>query len=483
MNEKVEENQLTIKVKHGQKMTIQVCLIGLVAILGIGFGAVVLEHILVREALRSEADHFWKMIESDADFLAPNTANLKGFYVVDGQNNSGVEGLLSDPNKPGSHPNAVSGQLKELKASELPKEKSPVKGLAGISKLPAEYLAKRTGFHKISGEPTHSLLYVSEKSQSRIYLLFDGKRVLRLALFFGLFPLGLVLVLIYITAWWVYRESSSLLSPIVWLANKFDKFDPAHPDASLEDLNQIPGDSDWEIEKLVNSFSTYSRRIKRFVERERSFTRDTSHELRTPLTVIKMASDLLLAEQELDDYSKKYVTRIKGSAQDMEELIDAFLILARETDKEFIDEQTAVLDVINNEIRVAQIYLEDKPIAVEIDEQFPLELFTARKVMSIVLGNLIRNAALYTNEGKIKIIIQEFSVVIQDTGIGMSEDQISRVFHPYYRAQHDAKTKRRGYGVGLTIVKRLCNRFGWTVNVQSEVDVGTSIEVVFIEKR
>lgn len=431
-------NQSTIKSKFSQKTTLQVCLIGLVAILGIGFASVVLEQFLVREALKSEALHFWKNLESNPDFLAPNTSNLKGYHTPSGQS---VE----------------------------------------LSSRPVEYANMAPGFHKMHGQSAHSLLYISEKNGDFLHLLFDGKSVLRLAIFFGIFPLTLVLMLIYLTAWWVYRESSSLLSPIVWLANKFDRFDPAHPDANLEDISDIPGDSDWEVEKLLTSFTSYSRRIQRFVERERAFTRDASHEFRTPLTVIKMASDLLLAEQELDDYSKKYVTRIKGSARDMEELIDAFLILARETDKEFIDEHTVISEVVEKEVKGAQIYLEGKPVRIEIDEQYPLELFTARKVMSIVLGNLIRNAVLYTNEGTVTISIKEYSVQIIDTGIGMCEEQIKKVFQPYYRAENESKTKRKGYGVGLTIVKRLSTRFNWVVEVESELGVGTRIEVIFLE--
>lgn len=414
-------------------MTLQACLIGLVAILSIGFASVVIEQFLVKEALTGEAKHFWLGYEKNPQFPPPNTANLKGYLTAAG---------TSD------------GLPESLKGYDL-------------------------GFEKMHGQTAHSLLYTSELNGKRLYLLFDGESVLRLALFFGIFPLTIVLLLIYLTAWWVYRESNYLLSPIVWLANKFDHFDPAHADASLADLGDIPGDVDWEVEKLVTSFSSYSRRIQRFVERERAFTRDASHEFRTPLTVIKMASDLLLAEHDLDEYCKKYVTRIKGSARDMEELIDAFLILARETDKEFVDEHTIVAEVVEREIRNADIYLDNKPLVINIDEQFPLELYTARKVIAIVLGNLIRNAILYTNEGSVTVTLKEHSVVIADTGIGMTEEQTKKIFQPYYRAEQEGKTKRKGYGVGLTIVNRLSNRFNWIVDVDSKVGVGTSIEVTF----
>jgi len=430
---KTIKNRSVISSKLSRKMTLQACLIALVAILSIGSASIVIEQFLVRKALGGEAEHFWSAYKLDSTFRTPNSDNLKG-YLTDIGDETGLPDQL--------------------------------KGLS-------------LGFHKMHGQMAHSLLYSSERYDKRLHLLFDGETVLRLAVLFGIFPLIIVLVMIYSVAWWVYRESNSLLSPIVWLANKFDRFDPAHASSNLDDLRDIPGDMDWEVDKLVTSFSSYSLRIKRFVDRERAFTRDASHEFRTPLTVIKMASDLLLAEQDLDDYSKKYVTRIKGSAKDMEELIDAFLILARETDKEFEEEQINVIETIEHEVKAADVYIDEKPIVVQIDQQYPLTLYTAHKVLSIVLGNLIRNAVLYTNKGMVNIIIKKHSVVIADTGIGMTEEQIKKIFQPYYRADHEDKTTRKGYGVGLTIVKRLSNRFNWLVEVQSEVGEGTSIEVTF----
>ena len=424
----------TIRSKLSRKMTLQSLLIALVAVLGIGFASVVIEQFLVREALNREAQHFWDIYKTNPDFPAPNTDNLKGYLhaIADGE-----------------------------------------------EVLPEELRGYGLGYHKVHGQVAHSLLYTSEYEGNHLHLLFDGRSVLRLALFFGVFPLTIVLILIYVTAWWVYRESNMLLSPIVWLANKFDRFDPAHPDANLDDLEEVPGDLDWEVEKLYSSFSSYSRRIKQFVERERAFTRDASHEFRTPLTVIKMASDMLLSENDLDEFVRRYVTRIKGSARDMEELIDAFLILARETDKEFEQDEVVVADVVNRELQAASIYLEDKPIRIEVVEESPLVLSTARKVLSIVLGNLIRNAVIYTNEGSVTVTIKENSVLVTDTGIGMSEEQTRKIFQPYYRAECANKSNRKGYGVGLTIVRRLCGRFNWTVDVASEEGAGTTFTVNF----
>ncbi len=420
-------------------MTLQACLIASVALLAITFSSIILEQFLVKEALNREAVHFWKKYSEQNDFPAPNTDNLKGY--------------LTNPRYTGE--------------------------------LPAELQSYGLGYHKIHGQTDHSLLFVSQHGEERLHLLFDGESVMRLAVFFGVLPLTIILVLIYITAWWVYRESNLLLSPIIWLSNKFDQVDPNTTDVATIDLNDVPGDVDWEVEKLIKSFESYSNRIRSFVERERAFTRDASHEFRTPLTVINMASDMLLAEPDLNKYSMKYATKIKDSAKDMQALIDAFLILARETHKEFEHEDIDVAEIVDHEIANASVYIEDKPVTIKVEKRFGLHLNTAKEVLSIVLGNLIRNAVLYTEEGEVAVTLTDSSVIVSDTGIGMSGEQIERIFQPYFRAETSAPDKstnkaRKGYGVGLTIVKRLCIRFNWVLDVKSEMGKGTSITVKFL---
>jgi len=423
-------------------MTLQASLIALVAILAIGFSSIILEQFLVREALNREAIHYWDNYNRDPGFPEPNTDNLKGYLTVGGD----------------------------------------------LTNLPEELRGYSLGYHKFHGQAEHSLLFISQEGERRLHLLFDGRSVMRLAIFFGVLPLTIILILIYITAWWVYRESSNLLSPIIWLSNKFDQVDPAKDDITKLNLDDVPGDVDWEAEKLITSFQSYSRRIRSFIERERSFTRDASHEFRTPLTVIKMAADMLSSEPDLNKYSKKYVEKIKNSTKDMESLIDAFLILARETHKEFEFEDINVAALLEEEVHSSSMLIENKEIDVSIVEQSDLNLHTAKQVLSIVMGNLIRNAMIYTNEGKIQITVKENSVLIEDTGIGMDKIQIARIFQPYYRASEEKTNRnksnnssdsRKGYGVGLTIVKRLANRFNWTLEVNSEIGIGTQIEVYF----
>lgn len=414
-------------------MILQAGLIALVAILSIGSTSVIMEQLLVREALDREAQHFWKNYDKNQDFMPPNTANLKGYLSISSEKNS----------------------------------------------IP-EYLQNYDlGYHKIDGPMAHSLLFVSEHQGKRIHLLFDGKSVTRLAIIFGVVPLTIALLLIYLASWWVYRESNVLVSPIVWLANKYQNLDPAKPETNFAELLEVPGDIDWEIEQLITSLNNYSKRINLFMERERGFTRDASHEFRTPLTVIKMASDLLIAEHQLDDYSKKYAQRIKKAATDMEELIDAFLVLARETDQEFETEDIDVYQLVEAELKSASVYNKEKNLEFLVKQNQELKIRTAPKVLSIVVGNLIRNAVLYTESGSVTVTINSNNIEVSDTGVGLSDEQIKRIFTPYYRVEDTDKLKRTGYGVGLTIVQRLCNRFNWRVEVESELDQGSTFRVLF----
>lgn len=424
-------SEKSIRKKISRMMTIQACLIAVVATLGIITASVVIEQLLVKKALVSEAEHFWQNYQKGKAFPTPNTANLKG-YLTHGDSSHG---------------------------------------------LPEDFIGYSSGYHKLPERAGYSLLFVDQRADETLYLLFDGRSVGRLALYFGILPLLISLLLIYICAWWVYRQSGKVLSPILWLAKKFEKFDPAHPDATQINIGDIPGDIDWEIEKLSYALDNYSRRIKNFVERERTFTRDASHEFRTPLTVIRMATDILNNDQALSDKALKSVDRIKRAATDMEELIQAFLLLAREIDNEFEEQDVSINRLVKEELAKSEELLKNKQLKVNTVDNAELVISSSEKVLSIVIGNLLRNAIMYTEQGTVELVVNQDNVQINDTGVGISEQHMKKIFQPHYRAEHG---EREGYGVGLAIVKRLSDRFNWPVSIDSEVGKGTQITIKFL---
>ena len=217
-------------------------------------------------------------------------------------------------------------------------------------------------------------------------------------------------------------------------------------------------------------------RLESFITRERNFTRDASHELRSPLTVINIAADMLISEQELSVSALKTVDRIKRAVSDMEELTDAFLLLARESDQGLSQDKVCINDVIQEEIDRAQLLIQDKDLAISFTPENRLNAQASDKVVSVIVGNLLRNAILYTDEGSVDIKIISDKVVISDSGKGIPEQQVNDLFKPYYRGSNNSTS---GYGVGMTIVKRLTDRFNWPIRIDSTPGLGTSIEVRF----
>jgi signal transduction histidine kinase len=295
-------------------------------------------------------------------------------------------------------------------------------------------------------------------------------------MYYGLFPLTLILIFLYTTLWFSYRFSRRMVSPVSWLANQVNRIDFNAKQISPINLDEIPSETDEEIQLLANSIVHLGERVDRFIERERNFTRDASHELRSPLTVIRIATDMLQSEQSLSALATSSLQKIKRAADDMEDLTEAFLLLARESDDALTIDSVNVNDIVHEEVDRAELFNRVKKLPISVNEKSQLQINASDKVLSVLLGNLIRNAILYTESGTIEITVTDKSVIIEDSGVGMSKEEVDHIFMPYYRAKNGGNV---GHGVGLTIVKRLSERFHWPLKVKSFPGEGTRIEVFF----
>jgi signal transduction histidine kinase len=262
-----------------------------------------------------------------------------------------------------------------------------------------------------------------------------------------------------------------VVSPVIWLANQVRQWDPQRPDATALRPENLPVDVEGEALTLASSLHDFASRIGSFVEREHNFTRDASHELRTPLTVIRVAGDMMDEDQTLSPAARRSLKRIRLAGRDMEALIEALLILAREGDTGLPDEDFSVARVVAEEIDKALPLLAGKPVQLELQKQADPHLRAPARVFSVLLGNLLRNACHYTDEGRITVTVRADSVAIRDSGIGMNPEELARVFEPFYRA---GDRQRDGQGIGLSIVQRLSQRYGWPVSLESESGKGTT---------
>lgn len=410
---------------------LQVAAISFATLLGVYGASAVLKDVLIQRALTDEAGHYWKRLAQEPRAPLPDTFNMLGHLIP-----------------PGGDSATLPEHLRDL----------------------------APGYHSLPKLKGGALVYVSDGPPGRLYLVFNQKQVDALAFFFGAVPLAVVLVVIYVIAWITYGASRRAVSPVIWLSGVVQHWDPKNPDVAALAPERLPGDVEGEVRVLAAALHDFATRIESLVERERNFTRDASHELRTPLTVIRMASDLLLADGELLPHADRSVRRIKGATRDMEALIESFLILAREGDTGLPEEDFVVNDVVRVEIEKARHLLIDKPVELCLQEPHAFALHASPRVLAVMLGNLLRNACHYTEKGSITVSIGVDRITVDDSGIGMTPEELERVFEPFFRA---GERRDGGQGVGLTIVHRLSNRFGWPVQLESEYGRGTRATIRF----
>lgn len=231
---------------------------------------------------------------------------------------------------------------------------------------------------------------------------------------------------------------------------------------------------DNEIGRLAKSLEQALARVAAFVEREQNFSRDASHELRTPVAIVQSSTELL-ARQQLPEAAREHLQQIRSAALQMEQIISTLLALARETSAT-LHQPVMLLPILEKTIVQHAALLRDKDV--QLDVQVPASATVAlpAPVLSILLNNLIANAFHYTQVGGIVIAWHDNALEIRDTGPGIEQDIVDRLGQPLVKG--NAST---GFGLGLSIAKRLCDRFDVVLDIGTIEDGGTRAEVRFPE--
>lgn len=420
------ERRLRLDARLWRAFLLQIALISATVVAGVYLAEFAIREMLIVSALEREADYFWSRYAITNDTPAPNT-------------------------------NSLIGYLFDKDAAEIP----------------AEFSNLALGIHDLETAVGASVVHVSEVEGKRLYLVFDANNIQQLATYFGIAPLALMLVVLYSSAWFAFGLARKAVSPVVRLARLVQDINVETPDLAAFATGNPASGADAEIEHLSHALLHLMGRVDQLIERERNFSREASHELRSPLTVIRMAADNLLG-RPLEDGARGMVEKIRAASQDMAELTEALLLLAREHEGVLATESVSVNQVLRDELARCRMIYEAKQLDFRLDETVALEIDAAPRLLAIVLGNLLRNACAYTDAGTIIIAVNNGRVTIGDSGIGMSKENLGRVFTPYFRV---SQARGSGHGIGLTLVKRISDRCGWGVAIDSEPERGTQVEV------
>jgi signal transduction histidine kinase len=231
-----------------------------------------------------------------------------------------------------------------------------------------------------------------------------------------------------------------------------------------------------EVGRLAQAFDRTIGMLQESLLRESLFTSDVSHELRTPLMVIKSSCELLIAKDQLDHYTRQRIETINKATREIQELVDAFLTLARGKDTE--QESASLTNVIHRAQHEWQQQAEEKGLTFTLEEsesgQERLDGLFPAPLLRTVLNNLIFNAIHHTQEGGVTLTVQAKGFSVSDTGSGISETEKQAVFKPFYRGESHS---RKGLGLGLSLVQRICQREGWDISISDNQPAGSCFTV------
>ncbi|RCS29767.1 sensor histidine kinase [Rhodanobacter denitrificans] len=342
-----------------------------------------------------------------------------------------------------------------------------------LYKAPLAWQPLPSGVHDIhetdaDGRQRHYKLAVSRKYGLIAFVKYDvsrddlGKRQLLISVIGAVFLFGLLSLVLGL---WLSRK---VLKPVSELARRLRDFRKA---GKAEPL--APHFADDEVGELAHALDEYSARLTAMVERDREFNSDVSHELRTPLAVIASTTELLQGSPDLTEKLSERLKRIERASRQATELIEALLLLSRAerrgpTRGETTDVGKVAADVI--ESQRPQVRGKSLEIGLAVNESVSVN--APASVLSVALTNLIGNAIKYTLEGSVRVVVENGSIEVIDTGPGIKPEDAERLFQRGVRGEGAGGS---GAGLGLAIVRRLCELYGWDVSMRPRADANGAI--------
>jgi signal transduction histidine kinase len=288
----------------------------------------------------------------------------------------------------------------------------------------------------------------------------------------------LVSLVLFSIAGWFY--SGRALKPISNVVEKVENI-------SITSLNlRVPeGNGVDEIGKLAGTFNRMLERLETSFTTQKDFIANASHELRTPLTSINGQLEVLMMK---DRSVSEYKSVLESVLEDLKSLIDLsnrLLLIARtsaeQPEKQFkkvrIDE---ILWLAHDEIRK---FNKDFHIDISLDNSLTdagqMTLMGDEDLLKIAFSNLIDNACKYSPDHSVIIKLgnneKYIEVIFEDKGIGISENEMDKIFEPFYRGSNTGSVP--GTSIGLSLVNRIIRNHNGTIKVSSKPGKGTAVRI------
>ncbi len=239
-----------------------------------------------------------------------------------------------------------------------------------------------------------------------------------------------------------------------------------------------------ELGQLALTFNEMMNRLENSFAQMRQFSSDASHELRTPLTVLKGQNELILSKQRKPEEYQEVISSNLEEINYMSKVLEDLFVLSKSDENQVnLDYKPVDLRALVEEVcKHAEILAEEKNIKIIIAFLEPIEIKGDEVRLRQMVWNVLQNGIKYTQQGgELKISLQnegDFALLtIQDTGIGIPEEDLPLIFNRFYRVDKARTRDEGGSGLGLSICRQIAEAHKGKIEVESKLGVGTRFKI------
>lgn len=277
----------------------------------------------------------------------------------------------------------------------------------------------------------------------------------------------------------VYLATGFITGPLKNMLKVIDKMS----DSKFEEKIKVRGHD--ELAELGMAFNQMSARLMKVDANRQEFVSNVSHELKTPLSSMKvLIESLLLQDNVPEEMYKEFLGDTNSEIDRLTDIINHLLTIVKMDVKVLplnIESQN-MNELIRGIIKRLTPLANKKNLTLEFNEEKEDVMCDVDKInITLAISNLIENGIKYTDEGGVNVTLdsdhQNMYITVRDTGIGLEEEELNKIFDRFYRVDKTRDRQTGGTGLGLAITHRAIILHNGSIKVTSEVNVGTTFVI------
>ncbi len=439
----------------------------------------VIRHAAHQQILYNQKEYSLKVIANILEATIPRNALSVGAVqrsvarVASDFPDLDLEGILIEVYDP-SRTLLYSSSLSETERLPLDDTVWP-EGTPRQGHLATAWNPSKTARLRIFTKPVYyqnRLVYLIQVGSS----MHDIEANLQNTLWLGLVFVPAAVLLMSLGGWFLTSRALGPLGHFVKTAHRISSGDLSHR------IDTPPASP--ELIELAQAFNTMLARLEASFQNIREFSDNVSHELRIPLSILKGQTELSLRRRRSEEDYRSVLESNLEEIQRMEKIVERLLFLSKAGRGEIALHHTQIdlaglLDRVRTQFQEAAT---SKGIRLSVTAEGPVRLRGDEVLLHELLSNLVQNALVFTpSRGEVALSVSRqgnsAQLAVSDTGIGIPEKDLPRIFERFYQA--DRSRSGQGSGLGLSICKWIVEAHGATIRVHSAVGQGTRFVVKF----